>query len=279
MSGHSNRAISTALTPESIAQSLADTQTAAGDAVARYALGLGDDALVLAQRLGEWVTNAPELEEDVALANIGLDLLGHARSLLSYAGSAWGQSEDDLAYFRDEPQFSNRQLFEQPNGDFAQTIARQLIASAYFVGLYRALSASADPMLAGIAAKALKEVDYHLDHSAQWLLRLGLGTEESHRRMQRGLDTMWVFSDELFADDAVQSGPDAEALADIAVSPSSLRAGFDALVPRLIVEAGLTVPTAPCARGGGRLGSHTEYLGPLLAEMQVLARAHPGASW
>lgn len=279
MSGHSNRAISTALTPESIAQSLADTQTAAGDAVARYALGLGDDALVLAQRLGEWVTNAPELEEDVALANIGLDLLGHARSLLSYAGSAWGQSEDDLAYFRDEPQFTNRQLFEQPNGDFAQTIARQLIASAYFIGLYRALSASADPMLAGIAAKALKEVDYHLDHSAQWLLRLGLGTEESHRRMQRGLDTMWVFSDELFADDTAQSGPDAEALAGIAVSPSSLRAGFDALVPRLIVEAGLTVPTAPCARGGGRLGSHTEYLGPLLAEMQVLARAHPGASW
>lgn len=279
MTGHSNRAIGTALTPESIKQSITDTDAGASEAVARYALGLGDDALVLAQRLGEWVTNAPELEEDVALSNIALDLLGHARSLLTYAGSAWGQSEDDLAYFRDEPQFVNRQLFEQPNGDFAQTIARQLIASAYFIGLYRALSASADPMLSGIAAKALKEVDYHLDHSAQWLLRLGQGTAESHRRMQRGLDTMWVFSDELFSDDFLPTGQDSAALAGIAVTPSSLREGFDALVPRLITEAGLTVPSAPYARGGGRLGAHTEYLGPLLAEMQVLARMHPGASW
>nr|WP_233279292.1 1,2-phenylacetyl-CoA epoxidase subunit PaaC [Microterricola pindariensis] len=260
-------------------QTITETDAGADDAVARYALGLGDDALVLAQRLGEWVTNAPELEEDVALANIGLDLLGHARSLLTYAGSAWGQSEDDLAYFRDEAQFTNRQLFEQPNGDFAQTIARQLIASAYFIGLYRELSASADPLLAGIAAKALKEVDYHLDHSEQWLLRLGHGTAESHRRMQRGLDAMWVFVDELFTDDAIPGDEDAAPLAGIAVAPSSLRAGFDALVPRLITQAGLTVPTAPSARGGGRQGSHTEYLGPILAEMQVLARAHPGASW
>ncbi len=258
------------------------TRSTAGptaEVVARYALGLGDDALVLAQRLGEWVTNAPELEEDVALANIGLDQLGHARGLLGYAGSAWGKTEDDLAYFRDEAQFTNRQLFELPGGDFAQPIARQLIAGAYFVGLYRALAASADPTLAGIAAKAAKEVDYHLDHAAQWLLRLGLGTAESHRRMQRGLDAMWVFADELFHDDVAQSAPDADALAGIAVTPSSLRPGFDALVPPLITGAGLSVPSAPFARGGGRLGQHTEYLGPLLAEMQVLARAHPGASW
>ncbi|SDS34129.1 1,2-phenylacetyl-CoA epoxidase subunit PaaC [Microterricola viridarii] len=274
MSGHSNRPISTAITPESISLTLSDADAAASDAVARYALGLGDDALVLAQRLGEWVTNAPELEEDVALANIALDQLGHARNLLTYAGSAWGQSEDDLAYLRGEAEFTNRQLFEQPNGDFAQTIARQLIASAYFIGLYRALSASADPTLSAIAAKALKEVDYHLDHSAQWLLRLGQGTAESHRRMQRGLERMWVFADELFDDDSVPGE-----LAGIAVSPSALREDAYALLTRLITEAGLTVPTAPFARGGGRSGAHTEYLGPLLAEMQVLARAHPGASW
>ena len=261
---------STAITPESIAEAGA----VAPEAVATYALGLGDDALILAQRLGEWIANAPELEEDIALGNIGLDLLGHARSLLTYAGSAWGKTEDELAYFRDEPEFRNRQLFERPNGDFAHTIARQLIASVYFDALYRALSTSADPTLAAIAAKATKEVDYHLDHSVQWLNRLGLGTPLSHERMQRGLDTMWPFVGELFDPD-----PAAEGLEGIAVDPASLRADFERVVPGLITAAGLTVPTTPFARGGGRLGMHTESLGPLLAEMQVLARAHPGASW
>ncbi|CAN5223124.1 phenylacetate-CoA oxygenase subunit PaaC [soil metagenome] len=262
--------VSTAITPESIAQAGA----VAPEPVAQYALGLGDDALILAQRLGEWIANAPELEEDIALGNIGLDQLGHARSLLTYAGSAWGKSEDDLAYFRGEAEFRNRQLFEQPNGDFAQTIARQLIASMYFDLLYRRLSASADPTLAAIAAKAAKEVEYHLDHSVQWLNRLGLGTEVSARRMQRGLDTMWAFVGELFAPD-----PYAAALEGIAVDPESLRSGFDAVVPRLIGEAGLSVPSTQFARGGGRSGIHSESLGPLLAEMQVLARSHPGASW
>jgi ring-1,2-phenylacetyl-CoA epoxidase subunit PaaC len=273
----SNRAVSTALTPEAIAESIAADETIAPEPVAFYALGLGDDALVLAHRLGEWIANAPELEEDVALGNIGLDLLGHARSLLTYAGSAWGRSEDDLAYFRGEPEFRNRQLFEQPNGDFAQTIARQLYASIYFDELYRALRLSSDPTLAAIAAKATKEVDYHLDHSVQWLLRLGLGTEESHRRMQRGLDAMWPFVGELFAP---ESATDAAGLLDgVAVEPERLRAAFDEIVPRLITDAGLTVPTAPFARGGGREGRHTEALGPMLAEMQVLARAHPGVTW
>ena len=276
---HSNRTISTAITPESIAAA----HEAVDDAVATYALGLGDDALVLAHRLGEWIANAPELEEDVALGNIGLDQLGHARNFLTFAGSAWGKSEDDLAYFRGESEFRNRQLFEQPNGDFAQTIARQLIASAYFVALYRALSASSDPTLAAIAAKAVKEVDYHLDHSVQWLTRLGLGTEESHRRMQRGLDAMWGFADELFrsdpAIDELNERARSAGASEIAVDPATLRASFDALVPRLIVESGLDVPSTPPARGGGRHGDHSESLGPMLAEMQVLARAHPGASW
>ncbi|HEY4224804.1 MAG TPA: 1,2-phenylacetyl-CoA epoxidase subunit PaaC [Pseudolysinimonas sp.] len=258
------------MTPESIVAAGA----VAPEAVARYALGLGDDALVLAQRLGEWIAHAPELEEDVALGNIGLDQLGHARSLLSYAASAWETDEDRLAYFRGEAEFRNRQLFEQPNGDFAQTIARQLIASAYFRALYRALSSSADPTLAAIAAKAVKEVDYHLDHSVQWLERLGLGTSYSHGRMQRGLDAMWPFVDELFSQDAA-----AEGLDGVAVDPASLRAAFDELVPALVERADLTVPGVPQARGGGRDGDHSESLGPLLAEMQVLARQHPGATW
>jgi len=267
---HSNHVVSTAITPESIA----DSSLVAPEAVAQYALGLGDDALVLAHRLGEWITNAPELEEDVALGNIGLDLLGHARSLLTYAGSAWDKTEDDLAYFRDEPEFRSHQLFEQPNGDFAGTIARQLIASVYFAELYRALSASTDATLAAIAAKALKEVDYHLDHSVQWLQRLGLGTDYSHERMQAGLDAMWPYVDELFRDD-----PFVAEAGDAAVDPRALRAAFDAIVPRLITEAGLVVPEVPAARGGGRSGVHAEAFGPMLAELQVLARAHPGASW
>jgi ring-1,2-phenylacetyl-CoA epoxidase subunit PaaC len=267
---HSNHVVSNAITAERIA----DSSVVAPEAVAQYALGLGDDSLVLAHRLGEWIANAPELEEDVALGNIGLDLLGHARSLLTYAGTAWGKSEDDLAYFRGESAFRSRQLFEQPNGDFAVTIARQLIASVYFGELYRALSLSADPTLAAIAAKAVKEVDYHVDHSEQWLRRLGLGTELSHERMQRGLETMWPFVDELFRPD-----PFAAELDGIAVDPEPLRAAFDALVPRLIVDAGLTVPTSPAAQGGGRIGRHSEALGPMLAEMQVLARSHPGATW
>ena len=256
------------------AESIAASAAVAPAAVAEYALGLGDDALILAQRLGEWIANAPELEEDVALGNIGLDLLGHARSLLTYAGSASGRTEDDLAYFRDEADFRNHQLFEQPNGDFAQTIARQLIVSVYFDELYRALAASADPTLAAIAAKAAKEVDYHLDHSYQWLLRLGLGTEYSRERMQRGLDAMWPFVDELF-----RSDPVADALEGIAVDPVRLRGPFDSTVGRLVEEAGLTMPQAQPVRGGGRQGVHSEALGPLLAEMQVLARAHPGAAW
>lgn len=270
---------SAVVTPESIAERIDQSELVATDAVGRYALGLGDDALILAHRLGEWITNAPELEEDVALGNIGLDLLGHARSLLSYAGSAWGQSEDDLAYFRGESAFRCRQLFEQQNGDFGQTIARQFVASIYFDLLYRELAASTDDTLAAIAAKAVKEVDYHLDHSIQWLLRLGLGTDESHRRMQGGLNAIWPFVDELFRVDPAVAALREAGLDGVVADADRMRAGFDARAPQLIAAAGLTLPTIPPARGGGRDGVHSEAFGPLLAEMQVLARAHPGASW
>ncbi len=167
-----------------LSQELAgDTGAVASDDVAEYALWLGDDALILAQQLGWWISRAPELEEDVALGNIGLDLLGHARSLLHYAGTASGRTEDDLAYWRNEPEFRSAWLFEQPNGDFAHTIARQLLTSLYLSALYERLMASADPTLAAIAAKAVKEVAYHVDHAEQWMLRLAHGTEESRRRI------------------------------------------------------------------------------------------------
>jgi ring-1,2-phenylacetyl-CoA epoxidase subunit PaaC len=263
-----------ALRPEDIA-----TQVAAGSAVvpqdvAHYALRLGDDSLILAQRLGWWISRAPELEEDVALGNIALDLLGHARSFLTYAGAAWGKTEDHLAYFRDETQFRSAHLVEQPNGDFARTIVRQLVISTFQYLLYSRLIDSADTTLAAISAKALKEVEYHQDHSYQWTLRLGLGTQESRRRMLHGLELTWPYIAELFDDDDL-----VERLEDVAVRPSSLRAEFDRRIAQVLAEAELEVSEVPRASGGGRTGMHSEYLGPLLAEMQVLARQHPGATW
>ena len=242
--------------------------------VARYALYLGDDALMLAQRLGWWIARAPELEEDIALANIALDLLGHARFLLTYAGTAWGKTEDDLAYFRDEEEFRSCRLVEQENGDFGQTIARQLIFSYYQYELYRRLVRSTDPTLAAIADKALKEVEYHQDHASQWILRLGLGTEESKRRVQAGLTYMWPYVDELFHDDEL-----VESLGAVAVLPSSLRADFDRRITAILDEAGLSVPEVLGAWGGDRSGQFSEQRGHILAEMQVLARRHPGATW
>ncbi len=244
------------------------------EAVAKYALRLGDDALILAQRLGWWIARAPELEEDVALGNIALDQLGHARSFLSYAALALDKTEDDLAYLRDEPEFLNLQIMEQPNGDFAHTIARQFIVSYFQFELYRRLEQSTDAMLAAIAAKAVKEVDYHRDHATQWVLRLALGTEESRSRMISGLSVMWPYVDEMFRDDELVAS-----LGGAAVLPSALREDFDALTDAVLMEAELERPEGFVARGGGREGVHTEYLGPLLAEMQVLARAHPEATW
>ncbi|WP_414683665.1 1,2-phenylacetyl-CoA epoxidase subunit PaaC [Microbacterium sp. CFBP9034] len=242
--------------------------------VAEYALWLGDDALILSQQLGGWIARAPELEEDVALGNIALDLLGHARSLLRYAGGYDGRTEDDLAYWRDESGFRCAWLFEQPNGDFAQTIARGLAASVYQFELYSALQESSDPTLAAIAAKAVKEVEYHRDHAVQWTLRLAGGTDESRTRMVRAVGDVWPYVDELFRDE-----PLIERLGAAAARPSALRPGFDAVISAVFSEADLAVPTGFVSAGGGRRGQHFSTLGYLLAEMQVLARQHPGASW
>lgn len=271
-----------ALRPEDIALEVRTGLAKPTEDVAEYALRLGDDALILAQRLGHWISRAPELEEDIALGNIALDELGHARSFLSYAGGAMvnddgsPKSEDDLAYFRREHEFRSVQLFEQPNGDFAATIARQFVVSYYQFLLYSRLTDSADATLAAIAAKAVKEVDYHRDHAAQWVLRLAGGTEESRKRMMHGFRTMWPYVEELFRDDSL-TGRLAEA--GIAVAPSSLKEDFDRLTGEVLAEAGLEVPDVPAAPGGGRQGKHSEHLGYILAEMQVLAREYPGAKW
>ena len=250
-----------------------------GPAVATYALRLGDDALVLAQRLGGWIANAPQLEEDVALANIALDLLGQARALLSYAGEVEGagRDEDDLAYLREERDFLNLQLVELPNGDFATTIARQLVFSTWQLALHQRLTSSSDETLAGVAGKAVKEVAYHRDHATQWVLRLGDGTEESHRRMQAGLRTVWPYVPEMFRTDELEQSLAAEG---VAVDVSSLHAEWEAYVLPLLDQATLEVPDGlPTIPGGGRRGVHTEAMGYLLAEMQHLHRSHPGATW
>lgn len=271
-----------ALRPEDIALEVRTGLVKPSEDIAEYALRLGDDALILAQRLGHWISRAPELEEDIALGNIALDQLGHARSFLTYAGAGMptedgtARSEDDLAYFRREHEFRSVQLFEQPNGDFAATIARQFVVSYYQYELYRRLTGSTDQTLAAIAAKAVKEVDYHRDHSSQWIQRLAGGTEESRTRMIHGLRTMWPYVAELFRDDELTQRL---AEAGAAVAPSALKDDFDRLTAEVLAEAELEVPDVPAAPGGGRQGKHSEYLGYILAEMQVLAREHPGASW
>ncbi|GIJ23369.1 1,2-phenylacetyl-CoA epoxidase subunit PaaC [Micromonospora lutea] len=235
-----------------------------------FTLALGDDALIAAQRLAEWTTRAPEMEEDIALANIALDQLGAARLLLSYAGEleGAGRDEDALAYLRDDREFRNCLLVELPNGDFAVTMAKLLVLAAYQVPLYTALADCPDERLAAIGGKARKESAYHLDHAALWVKRLGDGTEESHRRMQAGVDQIWPYADELFA-----AWPDAP------VDPAILRSDFDDTVTAVFAEATLTVPEVGWTPAGGRDGVHTEHLSYLLAEMQVLHRAHPGARW
>ncbi len=249
-------------------------------ALATYVLGLGDDALILAQRLGEWITRAPQIEEDIALGNIALDLLGQARTLLSYAGEVEGgvtgiaRDEDDLAFRRDEREFRNVQLVEIENGDFAVTMVRQLIFSAYQYELYTALLTSADPTLSALAAKAVKEVDYHRDHATQWVLRLGDGTPESHDRTQAALDRVWPYVEEIF-----DSTDTVAALPGIAAEPATLRPAWTGYVENVIAEATVTVPTPKWRSRGGRAGYHSENLGHLLPEMQHLHRSHPGATW
>ena len=240
-----------------------------------YTLRLGDDALISAQRTAEWIAAAPQLEEDVALGNIGLDQLGQARSLLQYAGSieGAGRSEDDLAYFRDERDFLNLQLCELPTGDFAHAMARLLYFATYQQLLYEELLKSADETLSGVAGKAVKEVAYHVDHATQWVLRLGDGTDESHRRMQVGLDALWPYTAEMFeSDDLVRRLP-------VAVDPSALQEEWMRRVTAVIGESTCSRPESSYQHRGGREGRHTEHLGYLLAELQHVARSHPGATW
>ncbi|MGI8753194.1 MAG: 1,2-phenylacetyl-CoA epoxidase subunit PaaC [Acidimicrobiales bacterium] len=253
-----------------------------GADLAAYALMLGDDALILSQRLGEWVTRAPELEEEVALANIALDLLGQARLLLARAGAADGsaRSEDDFAFRRDGGAFRNVRLAETANGDFACTMARLLVLSTWRLALFTHLTASLDPVLAAVAAKGVPELTYHREHAADWVVRLGDGTDESHRRMQAGLDATWPLVDELFGCHPVE-----RRLADasVAVDPAGLRPEFDGVLDAVVAASGLRRPEVAARSGvGGRTGRdgvHTEALSPLLAELQSVARAHPGARW
>ncbi|PSK98543.1 ring-1,2-phenylacetyl-CoA epoxidase subunit PaaC [Murinocardiopsis flavida] len=251
-------------------------------ATAGYLLRLGDDALIAGHRMAEVVTRAPQLEEDVALANIALDLLGQARPLLTRAGELEGEGrdEDTLAYLRDEPEFRNCLLVELPNTDFAHTIARHLLFSCYARELYAALAASTDDVLAGVAGKAVKELDYHRDHAAQWTVRLGDGTEESAARMAAALDAAWPHVDEMFTADPVIS---AAAASGAGVDPAGLRPAWDSAVDAVLAEAGLHRPDLPPQAGpggrGGRHGLHTQSFGFLLAEMQHVHRSHPGAAW
>lgn len=243
-----------------------------------YVLRHADDCLILAQRLGDLVSRAPELEEDIALANMALDILGTGRRLLDYAGEieGAGRSEDDLAFGRSEREFTNLLLVETPNGDFGQTMARQFLFDAYQDLLWHRLVDSNDETISGIAGKARKESAYHLRHSRLWVVRLGDGTEESHRRMQAGLDAVWRFTGEMFIDDDVDQ---AAAEAGFGVLPSTLHDDWYTTVEDAISEATLAIPEDTAVRTGGRKGRHSEEMGPLLAEMQYMYRSFPGASW
>jgi ring-1,2-phenylacetyl-CoA epoxidase subunit PaaC len=244
----------------------------------QYLLRLGDDRLVLGHRLSEWCGHGPILEEDIATANIALDLIGQATFFLRLAGQVEGQGrdEDALAYWRDENQFTNLQMVELPRGDFGFTILRQFLFDAWGFYHLEALGRSTHPELAALAAKAHKEVRYHLRHSSEWVLRLGDGTEESHRRMQSALDELWPWTGELVYQDDVDAALRADG---IAPDLESLRAPWEAMTKDVLGRATLSIPPGPMRMTGGRTGRHTEHLGHMLAEMQIVARSHPGASW
>ena len=244
-----------------------------------FTLRRADDALVLGHRLSEWCGHAPMLEEDLALGNLALDLIGQARLLYAYAAElegAAGRDEDSYAYLRDAPQYRNLLLVEQPNGDFAQTMLRQLLYSAFADPWWRAMTESKDATLAAIAAKAEKESAYHLRHAAEWTIRLGDGTEESHRRAQDAVDALWPYTGEMFEADAAERGL---IEAGVAVDPAGLRAEWEATTAAVLDQATLARPRGGWMQSGGRSGRHSEHLGHLLAVMQHLQRSYPGATW
>jgi len=243
-----------------------------------FILGLADDALILGHRLSEWSGKAPMLEEDIALSNLALDLIGQARLYYQYAGEieSKGRSEDDLAYLRDEYAYTNLLLVEQQNGDFAATMVRQLLYSGFMLPYLQAMQQSRDTRLAEIAAKAVKEMAYHLRHASEWVIRLGDGTEESHSRAQTALDDLWMYTGEMF-----QVSDDEAALVEqgIAADRRAIKPAWDNTLNRVLREATLQRPEDGWMQTGGRTRQHTEHLGRLLAEMQVLHRAHPGVTW
>ncbi len=243
-----------------------------------YVLRRADDALVLGHRLSEWIGHGPMLEEEMALGNIGLDLIGQARSLYAYGAEleGAGHDEDQYAFLRDAPQYRNLLLAEQPNGDFGQTMVRQLFYSAFADPYWRAMAGSGDGTLAAIAAKSEKESAYHLRHSSEWVIRLGDGTEESHGRAQEAVDQLWGYTGEMFECDAAE-----RSLVDggTAIDPATLRGQWEHTVASVLSRATLSRPKAQWMQSGGRSGRHSEHLGLLLSIMQHIQRTHPGAAW
>lgn len=243
-----------------------------------YTLRIADDSLILGQRLSAWCGHGPIIEEDIALTNIALDLIGQATSLLEYAALVEnkGRSADDLAFLRFEHEYFNAQLVEQQNGDFAVTIVRQWIFDTFRVPFYEALQRSSDKQLAAIAEKSLKETKYHWKHSSEWMIRMGDGTEESNKRVTHALNLLWKFADELFYMDDVDSQLISEG---IAVDLETIRPAFDERIALVLQEATLSMPDSKWKLSGGRQGRHTEHLGHLLAEMQYMQRAYPNMEW
>lgn len=239
---------------------------------------MGDNTLILGHRVSEWCGLSPVLEEDIALANVALDMIGQTQLWLGLAGEVEGKGRtaDNLAYLRDAGAFRNLLLVERPNGDFGQTLMRQFLFDAWHFETLKALEKSTDARVAEIAAKAIKEVAYHLERSSDLIIRLGDGTDESHKRMQAALDDQWSYTGEMFISDDTDK---AVAEAGIAPDPASLRAAWDAVVKSTLEEATLTIPDSGYAHKGGKRGVHTEHLGFILAEMQFLQRAYPGAVW
>jgi len=248
------------------------------EALINYCLRLGDSSLILGQRMAEWCSNGPILEEDIAMTNVALDLIGQSRTMLTYAGKleGKGRTEDDLAYKREEREFYNTLLSERPNGHFGDTVARNFLHSAFFYHLFQALKNSNDEMIAAHAAKSIKEITYHLRHSSEWLVRLGDGTEESHNKIQESLDNLWEYTGDLFEMNEVDELLIKEG---IAVDLNEVKKAWSNTIEEVLNRATLTKPEDGYMHSGRLNAVHSEYLGHLIAEMQFLQRAYPTAKW